>query len=158
MSFTNTSKNFNFNVNTLKLTPEKLAEWCKRRASNTSPLSQVFRKESTSSQLSSSPDQNHHNNDDSQVPSNDSSSQPSTNNCTPNPLEMDVGAFALPVLITHYLIIYTFHVFALVLQHRLETIEASIEQIQESQLYINQDLDYIEKSLENFEDELAVAR
>ncbi|KAF0506077.1 hypothetical protein F8M41_019198 [Gigaspora margarita] len=131
MSFTNTSKNFNFNVNTLKLTPEKLAEWCKRRASNTSPLSQVFRKESSSSQLSSSPDQNHHNNDDSQVPSNDSSSQPSTNNCTPNPLEMD---------------------------HRLETIEASIEQIQESQLYINQDLDYIEKSLENFEDELAVAR
>ncbi|CAG8556838.1 6836_t:CDS:2 [Gigaspora rosea] len=156
MSFTNTSKNFNFNVNTLKLTPEKLAEWCKRRASNTSPLSQAFRKESSSSQLSSLLDQNHHNNDDSQVPSNDSSSQPSTNNCTPNPHEMDVGAFAL--LITHNFIIYTFHVFALVLQHRLETIEASVEQIQESQLYINQDLDYLEKSLEYFEDELAVAR
>ncbi|RIB01543.1 hypothetical protein C2G38_2150411 [Gigaspora rosea] len=44
------------------------------------------------------------------------------------------------------------------MDHRLETIEASVEQIQESQLYINQDLDYLEKSLEYFEDELAVAR
>ncbi|CAG8536802.1 1788_t:CDS:2, partial [Dentiscutata erythropus] len=149
-------KNFNFNVNTLKLTPEKLAEWCKRRASNTLPLSQAFRKESSSSQLSS-PDQNHHNND-SQLSSNDSSSQQSTNYCTLDPHEMDVGAlFAiLTNNLVHYL--HTFHVFALVLQHRLETIEASIEQIQESQLYTNQDLDYLEKSLEYFEDELAVAR
>ncbi|CAG8504305.1 2210_t:CDS:1, partial [Scutellospora calospora] len=47
MSFTNSSKNFNFNINTLKLTPEKLAEWSKRRAPNTLPLSQAFRKESS---------------------------------------------------------------------------------------------------------------
>ncbi|CAG8586297.1 16430_t:CDS:2, partial [Racocetra persica] len=114
MSFTNASKKFNFNVNTLKLTPEKLAEWCKRRTSNTLPLSQAFSKES--SQLS----------------------QPSTD-CASDPQEMNV----------------TFH--------RLETIEAckdlrALEKIQESQLHINQDLDYLEKSLESFEDELAGAR
>ncbi|CAG8705944.1 13574_t:CDS:2, partial [Cetraspora pellucida] len=111
MSFTNTPKNSNFNVNTLKLTPEKLAEWSKRRASNT------------------------HNNEPSQQSSNDFPSQPPTN-CAPDPQEIE---------------------------HRLETIEAckdlrAIEKIQESQLYMSQDLDYLEKSLESFEDELAVAR
>ncbi|CAG8695078.1 10941_t:CDS:2, partial [Scutellospora calospora] len=44
------------------------------------------------------------------------------------------------------------------MNHRLETIEASMDQIQECQLYINQELDYLEKVLESFEDELAVAR
>ncbi|CAG8600140.1 15700_t:CDS:2 [Cetraspora pellucida] len=106
MSFTNTPKNSNFNVNTLKLTPEKLAEWSKRRASNT------------------------HNNEPSQQSSNDFPSQPPTN-CASDPQEIDACKDLRGI---------------------------SIEKIQESQLYMSQDLDYLEKSLESFEDELAVAR